>query len=69
MDEMGKRMDELEHSIVELMEQAGLDRDALLPTAAAATTSSSVATAEIWSNIAIYFAVAMHVRVIHLITV
>ena len=41
MDEMGKRMDELEQSIVELMEQAGLDRD-VLP-----TPSSSVATAEI----------------------
>jgi len=30
MDEMGKKMDELEESIDDLMNQAGLDRDGVL---------------------------------------
>ena len=57
MDEMGKRMDELEHCIGELMDQAGLEREALqvLPTRTSTSsktstsnaTPSSMATAEI----------------------
>jgi hypothetical protein len=31
MDEMGTRMDELEQSIGELMDHAGLDREGVLP--------------------------------------
>jgi hypothetical protein len=44
MDEMGTRMDELEQSIGELMDHAGLDREGVLPSKKVASKPSKSST-------------------------